>query len=147
MAPELPPGLRKSAAGQAVQQHPLNQAQVQPMLPVRDLDAAKEFYERKLGLTKVSEMGGEAVVYRSGGSELCVYRSKYAGTNKGTAAMWQVADVEPLAQELKGKGISFEHYDDLPGMTRKGDVHAADGMKVAWFKDPSGNILSIQSSG
>ena len=45
---------------------------------------------------------------------------------------------------LKAKGVPFEHYD-MPGMTLKGDVHVAPTMKIAWFKDPDGNILSIVS--
>jgi hypothetical protein len=53
-------------------------------------------------------------------------------------------DVEGIVSALKGKGVKFEHYD-MPGMTRKGDVHAGGGMKIAWFKDPDGNILSIVS--
>jgi hypothetical protein len=48
-------------------------------------------------------------------------------------------------QELKGKGVSFEHYDNLPGTTRKGDTYVAGGMKLAWFKDPAGNILGLES--
>ena len=44
----------------------------------------------------------------------------------------------------KGKGVSFEHYDDLPDMTRKGDTHVAGPMKLAWFKDPAGNILGLE---
>ena len=47
--------------------------------------------------------------------------------------------------ELKAKGVNFEHYDNLPGLTRKGDIHHADGLTVAWFKDPAGNILSVQN--
>jgi len=39
-------------------------------------------------------------------------------------------------------GVTFEHCD-MPGMTRQGDVHSGGGMKVAWFKDPDGNILNI----
>jgi hypothetical protein len=71
--------------------------------------------------------------------------SKFAGTNKGTAASWQVKDVVKAVNELKGKGVSFEHYDDLPDMTRKGDTHFAGEMKLAWFKDPAGNILGLYS--
>jgi hypothetical protein len=44
---------------------------------------------------------------------------------------------------MKDKGITFEQYDNLPGVTRKGDIHQAGPMKLAWFKDPDGNILSI----
>jgi hypothetical protein len=46
---------------------------------------------------------------------------------------------------LKAKGVNFEHYD-LFGMSRQGDVHVCEDMKVAWFKDPDGNILNIVSS-
>jgi hypothetical protein len=71
-----------------------------------------------------------------------VYRSEYAGTNEATAVTWAVDDIESEVEGLKAKGIIFEHYD-LPGLTREGDVHVGDGMKVAWFKDPDGNILNI----
>ena len=58
---------------------------------------------------------------------------------------WTVGDdVESIARGLKAKGVTFEHYD-MPGMTRKGDVHVAGDMKIAWFKDPDGNILCIVS--
>ena len=58
---------------------------------------------------------------------------------------WDVGnDVEAVVRALKAKGVSFEHYD-MPGMMRKDDVHAAGEMKVAWFKDPDGNILSLAS--
>lgn len=55
---------------------------------------------------------------------------------------WQVEDVEDTVRALKAKGITFEHYD-MPEVTRKGDVHVAGDMKVAWFKDPDGNILNV----
>ncbi len=122
----------------------LGDSKVQPMLPVKDLPSARKFYEETLGLTKVGEMGEEAVSFRSGGTTLVVYRSEFAGTNKGTAALWEVEDVDRTVQELKEKGVKFEHYD-LPGLTRKGDVHLGGPMKVAWFKDPGGNILSVQN--
>jgi hypothetical protein len=50
--------------------------------------------------------------------------------------------VEDIVRGLKAKGVSIEHYD-MPDMTREGDVHVAGDMKVAWFKDPDGNILNI----
>jgi catechol 2,3-dioxygenase-like lactoylglutathione lyase family enzyme len=115
-------------------------------LAVKDVTVARKFYEEALGLQPLESMGEEMVAYRSGATRLNVYRSEYAGTNKATAVTWAVGgDVERLVRELKKKGVAFEHYD-LPGMTRKGDVHAGAGMKVAWFKDPDGNILNIVSS-
>jgi catechol 2,3-dioxygenase-like lactoylglutathione lyase family enzyme len=114
-------------------------------LAVRNLKTAKKFYESTLGLKPVGKQGEHLVAYRSGGSTLLVYESEYAGTNKATALTWTVGDdVEGMVSALKAKGVSFEHYD-LPGMTRKGDVHVAGDMKAAWFKDPDGNILSIVS--
>ena len=124
----------------------LSDASVQPMLPVKDLETAEQFYERVLGLPRVNEEPGTAVVYRTGDSTLCVYQSRFAGTNKGTAALWEVDDVEETVQELKSRGVRFEHYDDLPETRREGDIHLAGDIKVAWFKDPDGNILSIQNN-
>ena len=114
-------------------------------IAVRDLTAAKKFYEGKLGFKAVHTEGEEAVSYKSGKSQLLVYRSQYADTNKATAATWMVEDVEALVKELKAKGIAFEHYD-MPGMTVKGDVHVAGNRKNAWFKDPDGNIIALVSA-
>jgi catechol 2,3-dioxygenase-like lactoylglutathione lyase family enzyme len=111
---------------------------------VKNLAAAKKFYEGTLGLKQIDAEGDEVVVYESGKSRINVYRSQYAGTNKATAVTWPVDDVEGEVRELKAKGVAFEHYD-MPELKLKGDVHVADGadLKVAWFKDPDGNIFSI----
>ena len=109
---------------------------------VSDIARAKEFYEGTLGLEKVDEEGDEVVIFKSGDSMLNVYRSDYAGTNKATAVTWSVDDVEAEVDALKGKGVTFEHYD-MPQMKLVGDIHVSGNMKVAWFKDPDGNILNI----
>jgi catechol 2,3-dioxygenase-like lactoylglutathione lyase family enzyme len=109
---------------------------------VKSLAAAKKFYEDTLGLKQLDAEGDEVVIYGSGNSRINVYRSQYAGTNKATALTWSVDDVESEVRALKSKGVSFEHYD-IPGLKREGDLHVADGMKAAWFKDPDGNIFSI----
>jgi catechol 2,3-dioxygenase-like lactoylglutathione lyase family enzyme len=114
-------------------------------IAVRSLETAKEFYEGTLGLKQVDSEGEELIVFSSGSSLLNVYRSKYAGTNKATAVTWVVGDdVEGVIRALRAKGVAFEHYD-MPGLTRQGDVHVGHDMKVAWFKDPDGNILNIVS--
>lgn len=114
-------------------------------IAVKNLEKAKKFYEDSLGLTQVYAEGQEAIVFRSGKSTVIVYRSQYAGTNKATAMTWVVGeDMEEVVQQLKAKGIRFEHYD-MPGVTREGDIHVAGDMKVAWFKDHDGNILNISS--
>ncbi|HWM29969.1 MAG TPA: VOC family protein [Woeseiaceae bacterium] len=112
-------------------------------LAVKNLDAARRFYEDTLGLAPVEEEDDEVIVYKSGDSVLNVYRSQYAGTNEATAVTWPVGDdIEDIVQALRDKGVTFEHYD-MPGMTVDGDIHVAKDMKVAWFKDPDGNILNL----
>jgi catechol 2,3-dioxygenase-like lactoylglutathione lyase family enzyme len=117
-----------------------------PTVAVRDLAAAKKFYEGTLGLKQIDAEGDEVVVYETGNSRLNVYRSKFAGINKATAVTWEVDDAEEEVRTLKSKGVAFEHYE-VPGLKLQGDLHVADDeeMKVAWFKDPDGNILSIVS--
>ena len=108
---------------------------------VKNLETAKKFYEGTLGLTKVME-NEEVLAFKAGRSTLFVYRSPYAGTNKATAVTFVAAEVEELVRALKGRGVTFEHYD-LPKMVRQGDIHVAGTMKTAWFKDPDGNIFSL----
>jgi catechol 2,3-dioxygenase-like lactoylglutathione lyase family enzyme len=112
-------------------------------IAVRNLDGARKFYEGTLGLKVVDTEGDELVAFRSGNATLFVYRSQYAGTNRATAATWVVGgEVDAIARALKAKGVAFEHYD-MPDMKREGDVHVGGDVRVAWFKDPDGNILSI----
>ncbi len=112
---------------------------------VKDLAAARRFYEGTLGLTVEAAEGSEAVTFRAGGTRLIVYRSQYAGSNKATAVNWPVGgDLEAIVRGLKEKGVAFEHYD-LPGLTRQGEIHAAGPMKMAWFKDPDGNIHALMN--
>jgi catechol 2,3-dioxygenase-like lactoylglutathione lyase family enzyme len=111
-------------------------------LAVKDLDRARDFYTETLGLTEVDNEEGELIMLKSGDSTINVYRSEHAGTNEATAVTWEVDDIEREVEALKGKGVLFEHYD-MPGLKVKGDLHVGEGMKVAWFKDPDGNILNI----
>ena len=113
---------------------------------VKDLKAAAVFYEGALGFEKAEVIDEELIVYRSGKGVFNVYRSKYAGTNHATALSWVVGDeLDAIVRMLKTKGVTFEHYDHMPGMKRNGDIHSGGSMKVAWFKDPDGNILNIVS--
>jgi catechol 2,3-dioxygenase-like lactoylglutathione lyase family enzyme len=124
----------------------LGKADATPMIPVKDLDRARAFYEGTLGLKTKDEMGGEVLRMESGDTEINVYRSEFAGTNKATALTFEVDDAEKEVSDLKEKGIFFEHYD-LPGLTQQGDLYVAEGFKTAWFKDPDGNILSLVEGG
>jgi catechol 2,3-dioxygenase-like lactoylglutathione lyase family enzyme len=112
-------------------------------LAVKDLAKARAFYEDTLGLTEVHNEGGELIVYKSGDTSINVYHSEFAGTNKATAVTWMVGDeIDTVVKALKSKGVTFEHYE-MPGLELEGDIHVGYGMKVAWFKDPDGNILNL----
>jgi catechol 2,3-dioxygenase-like lactoylglutathione lyase family enzyme len=92
-------------------------------LAVKDLAAARKFYEGSLGLKLLETQGEEAVTYKSGASKVIVYRSQFAGTNKATGANWLVGkDIEKIVAGLAERGVPFEHYD-FPGVTMKGHVH------------------------
>jgi catechol 2,3-dioxygenase-like lactoylglutathione lyase family enzyme len=115
-------------------------------IPVKDLDRARRFYGSTLGLESTGDEDPEFASYRTGKSNLMVYRSQYAGTNKATAVTWPVGnEVESIVRTLRAKGVTFEHYE-LPNSKLEGDVHVTGDHKAAWFKDPDGNIIGIVSS-
>jgi len=112
-------------------------------VPVKSLEKARPFYEATLGLEPLEAKEPGVQSYRAGDSAIVVYESAFAGTNRATAVTWQLGDdLEPVVRDLKRKGVKFEHYD-LPGVTRDGDIHVAGHTRVAWFKDPDGNIINI----
>jgi len=125
--------------------HTLGTHDAIPMIAVKDIGVAKRFYQETLGLTPHGPGHETVVTLKSGNSFVNVYASQYAGTNKATTAMWVVGDaLATVVDALKSKGIAFEHYD-LPHAQHDGDVHVFGDLRVAWFKDPDGNILSIQN--
>jgi catechol 2,3-dioxygenase-like lactoylglutathione lyase family enzyme len=116
-------------------------------IAVRDINVAATFYEGMLGLKPVPTKEKGVQDYKSGNSDILVYTSQFAGTNKATAATWMVGgDIEKVVQALKSKGVAFEHYD-FPGVKLEGDIHVFGKLKNAWFRDPDGNILSIVGGG
>jgi catechol 2,3-dioxygenase-like lactoylglutathione lyase family enzyme len=114
-------------------------------LAVSDMDRAREFYEQKLGLG-VSIDSGDNVQYRCAeGSVMHVYLSpEHAGSSTATLVGWDVDDIEAVVDELISEGVRFEHYDE-PGLRTdaKGIATFEGEAKVAYFKDPDGNTLSI----
>jgi catechol 2,3-dioxygenase-like lactoylglutathione lyase family enzyme len=112
-------------------------------LAVEDLEASRKFYEEVVGLKPADRQVPGVVAYQTGETRLFVYPSKFAGTNQGTAVTWVVGDaLEQILGALKSKGVTFEHYE-LPEVTRQGDIHIAGGKRIAWFKDPDGNIHAV----
>jgi catechol 2,3-dioxygenase-like lactoylglutathione lyase family enzyme len=114
-------------------------------IAVKDITAAKAFYEGKLRLKKGTTEEAGVVTYRSGASIVVVYQSEFAGTNKATSATWSLGqEFDAVVKALQASGVTFEHYD-MPGGKLEGDVHRFGKFKGAWFKDPDGNILHINN--
>jgi catechol 2,3-dioxygenase-like lactoylglutathione lyase family enzyme len=121
----------------------LSDMPVAATVAVKDLARARRFYEETLGLKDTGDGDPEVITFRSGNTRINVYHSQFAGTNQATAATWVVGDkLDEIVRGLKAKGVVFEHYD-IPDLTRDGDVYVNGAMKVAWFKDPDGNILNL----
>jgi catechol 2,3-dioxygenase-like lactoylglutathione lyase family enzyme len=115
------------------------------IVAVTDLDRARAFYEGVLGLNLLSEEMS-VLNFATGGTHLVVYRSDEAGSNRANAVVWGVGDeIETIVADLRGKGVRFEHYD-MDGVQFADGLHRAGDFRMAWFKDPDGNILHLNSA-
>jgi catechol 2,3-dioxygenase-like lactoylglutathione lyase family enzyme len=121
----------------------LGSMDVTPMIAVRDVETAKDFYRDTLGM-KPDDLEQDGMARLTSGSiPVVLYESEFAGTNKANALAWSVGtEFDRIFGELRDRGVMFEHYD-LPGLTLEGDVHVAEGFKGVWFTDPDGNILHV----
>ncbi|KQW82370.1 VOC family protein [Brevundimonas sp. Root1279] len=115
------------------------------IVAVADIERALAFYEGVLGL-RLAERHEEAgvLVFRTGDTFLTVYKSDYAGTNQGNAVSWAMkGDLIEVVNELRAKGVVFHEYEQLQGLDFKDGVYSSGPVKLAWFKDPDGNILHL----
>ncbi|MCW3849007.1 VOC family protein [Sphingomonas sp. LB-2] len=114
------------------------------ILAVRDLDRARRFYGETLEL-EPGDHHEQVVAFRTGDTQLLIYKSEFAGTNKANAVVWYAgADFDALADQLRANGVTFEEYPEM-GMEIAGGVHSQGDFKAVWFKDPDGNILHFNN--
>jgi catechol 2,3-dioxygenase-like lactoylglutathione lyase family enzyme len=111
-------------------------------IPTRDGDAARVFYETKVGLHFISE-DQFAVVFQSGENMIRISRTGSFTPAPFTILGWQSADIEQDVRDMSARGVKFERYDYMGAQDELGIWTAPSGAKVAWFKDPDGNTLSI----
>jgi len=115
------------------------------MIAVKNLAAAKRFYCDALGFEPYGPEHPTVATLKTGRTAVNLYESEFAGTNKATTALWVAgAAFGDVVAGLRAKGVTFEHYD-LPQGSRDGDVHYFGDLRVVWFRDPDGNILSVQN--
>jgi catechol 2,3-dioxygenase-like lactoylglutathione lyase family enzyme len=111
---------------------------------VSDMQRARKFYEGVLGLVPGTDTGDNVGYPCGGDTQINVYLSPNAGTAKSTIAGFDVDDIETVVVQLIRQGVTFEQYNQPPIVTdAQGIAHFDGDAKVAYFKDPDGNILSI----
>jgi len=110
-------------------------------IPTKDYDKARAFYEGKLGFDYVS-LDQFALVMNVGGHMIRIAKVPNFTPLEGTILGWQVENIESVAAWLRDHGVPPEKYPFAQDQNL-GIWTTPDGSKVAWFKDPDGNILSI----
>jgi catechol 2,3-dioxygenase-like lactoylglutathione lyase family enzyme len=119
----------------------LGSAKLVAFAATRDPARAKAFYRDTLGLQLLSE-DGFAIVFDANGVMLRVSTVRELAQAQYTVLGWEVSDIAGKVQELVKAGVVFERYSFLP-QDELGIWTAPGGTRVAWFKDPDGNILGI----
>jgi catechol 2,3-dioxygenase-like lactoylglutathione lyase family enzyme len=112
---------------------------------VTSLAKAKEFYGSTLGIEVKDEGGMGLQLLIAGGNPIFVYEKENHTPAEFTILNFPVDDIDAAVDELTSKGITFEKYEGLhtdeKGIARGKETNT--GPDIAWFKDPSGNILSV----
>lgn len=121
---------------------PLSSALPMAFVPTSHPEAAKKFYSESLGLDLVADDSFALIYKLEGDQTLRVQRVKELSPHPFTAFGWQVNDIEVAAKELVNRGVKFENFSFLE-QDDNGICTFDNGDRVAWFKDPDGNTLSI----
>lgn len=124
----------------------LTQAAVTTILPVKEMSRAREFYEKRLGLTPKGFAADGNFLFACGGNAMIALIPKPQGTRaEHTALSFEVDDVGAEVKQLEKRGVVFEDYD-LPGLKTVDHVCVVGSDKAAWFKDTEGNILCVHQT-
>jgi catechol 2,3-dioxygenase-like lactoylglutathione lyase family enzyme len=121
---------------------PLAKYKIIAFATIVDVERAKHFYRDTLGLTLVSEEPPFALVFDANGIMIRLGMAKELPKAHGTVLGWQVPEIEVAARDLITCGIQFERFEGLK-QDEQGIWTSPTGARVAWFRDPDGNILSI----
>ena len=110
-------------------------------LPTKDAKRARAFFEGTLGLRFVSD-DPYALVMQSGATTIRIAKVQDFAPAPYTVLGWEVANIESVVSDLKMRGVAFEKYPFIQNQ-ELGIWQSPEGAKVAWFKDPDGNVLSV----
>lgn len=111
--------------------------------PTTDPAKARAFYEDVLGLRLVAEHKPFALEFDANGTMLRVTTVQEFKPQPFTVLGWRVADIEGAIDRLAASGVAFEQYPGMNDSDPRGIWNAPSGARIAWFKDPDGNVLSV----
>ena len=116
---------------------------------VNDLEAAKQFYGETLGMEvkEVADMDGLLELTIGSGNKVLIYGKTDHTPAPFTILNFPVENLEGAVGELTRRGVRFEIYDEGDIKTDSRGITSGDGPKIAWFRDPAGNILSVLENG
>lgn len=120
----------------------LADCEVTCMLPVKDLDRARAYYEKQLGLKPAGLRPDGKFVYHVRGTTLALFPKAEGTSATHTALSFRVPDIGAAIAALKSRGVAFADYD-FPGFKTVDHVCVLGSEKAAWFTDPEGNILCL----
>jgi catechol 2,3-dioxygenase-like lactoylglutathione lyase family enzyme len=109
-------------------------------IAVKDIEEAREFYGGKLGLRK-SEEHGNLWLHLAGDRDTLIYDQPEMTPASFTVLNFEVDEIEEAVDGLAARGVTFEQYDGFEQDER--GIFRGEGPYIAWFKDPSGNVLSV----
>ena len=119
----------------------LGSMKIVAFVPIKDSEKARSFYEGVVGLRFVKD-DGFALVFEANGIMVRAAQMKDFTPAPFTVLGWQVSEIENVVRDLQKKGVHFEIFGFFQ-QDELGIWTAPTGDKVAWFKDPDGNILSV----
>jgi catechol 2,3-dioxygenase-like lactoylglutathione lyase family enzyme len=121
----------------------LHSARLEAFVGTTDPAKSREFYQDVLGLTLVSDEPF-AMIFDANGTTLRISKVEEVEAAPYTVLGWTARDIRGIVREMQAKGIRFERYPYFE-QDELGVWEAPSGAKVAWFKDPDGNLLSVSS--
>lgn len=120
----------------------LDQCDVVAFVTIRNVESARAFYRDTLGLRLVAEELPFALVFDAHGTMLRLAISPQSIPQPGTVLGWSVPEIENTVNNLRSAGVVFQRFEGMP-QDELGIWNTPTGAKVAWFKDPDGNLLSL----
>lgn len=120
----------------------LRDARIEPTIPVTDIERARGFYTKQLGLPLEHESETHLTYACGEGTVLTVFERESPTSGDHTAASFVVDDIESVVADLQEAGVEFATFPEMDGEI-EGVIHRFEGYESAWMRDPDGNLIAV----